>query len=346
MGGETTAMKALITGGGGFLGGAIVRALLERGDSVNTLQRGHYPELQRPGITVYRSDITDKDTVINAGKGCDVVFHVAAKTGVWGRYRDYYQTNVIGTEGIIEACLKNGSKRLVYTSSPSVVFHGGDEENINESAPYPQRYLNHYQATKAQAERKVLAANCKELATVALRPHLIWGPGDPHLIPRIIDRARSGRLRLVNTRSKRVDSTYLDNAVSAHLLAADVLHPGSHCSGKAYFISNGEPIPMTELVNRILAAANMPPNSKTVSPHVLYFAGAVSEIIYKLFAIQHEPMMTRFIARQLTCSHWYDLTAARRDFGYNPQISIEEGMRRLAQALNDCHDPSLEKSSV
>ncbi|MEE8321121.1 MAG: NAD-dependent epimerase/dehydratase family protein [Gammaproteobacteria bacterium] len=326
-------MKALVTGGGGFLGGAIVRALLERGGTVRTFQRGDYPVLNALGVEVCRGDLVDKDMIGKAAEGCDIVFHVAAKAGVWGDFDDYYRCNVSGTRNVIDACLKNGVSRLIYTSTPSVVFKGDDEENIDATIPYPSRFFNAYQETKALAERSVLKANRASLATVALRPHLIWGPGDPHLVPRIVERARRGKLRMVGERTNLVDSTYIDNAALAHILAVDHLQPGSACAGKAYFISNGEPIAMAELINRILAAAHLPPVSKTVSPSVAYAAGTLLENIYKLLRIKKEPLMTRFVARQLASAHWFDLSAAKRDLGYEPVVSIDEGMQRLEQAL-------------
>ncbi|MCK5667823.1 MAG: NAD-dependent epimerase/dehydratase family protein, partial [Gammaproteobacteria bacterium] len=190
-------MKALVTGGGGFLGSSIVRMLLDKGIAVRSLQRSDSPELKKLGVEIIRGDISDLDTVINAAEGCDMVFHVAAKAGVWGVYDDYYHCNVTGTKNIIAACQTHHIQKLIYTSSPSVVFAAEDEENINESTPYADHFLTAYQKTKALAEQMVLEANNETLATVALRPHLIWGPGDPHLVPRIIERAKAGRLRLV-----------------------------------------------------------------------------------------------------------------------------------------------------
>jgi len=323
-------MKALVTGGGGFLGGAIVRALLQRGDQVHSLHRGDYPELAQAGVTVHKGDMTELQTVIQASEGCDVIFHVAGKTGVWGSYQDYFRTNVTGTQCVINACIANNIRRLIYTSSPSVVFDGSDEENINESVSYPDRYFNHYQRTKATAEQLVLAANNDELSTVALRPHLIWGPGDPHLVDRILNRARSDRLRLAKGKQSLVDTTFVDNAVDAHLCAADRLNIHSTCAGKAYFISNGEPLPIAEIINRILVSAGLAPVKKTMSAGMLYLIGSLSERIYWLFNIKQEPLMTRFIARQLSCAHWYDISAAKQDLGYKPQINIDEGMQRLA----------------
>lgn len=322
-------MKALVTGGGGYLGGAVIRALLARGDTVASLQRGSYPWLSEAGVQVHTGDITDKETTARAVRGCDVVFHVAGRTGVWGAYRDYYHINVTGTESVIDACRANGIPRLVYTSSPSVVFNGRDEAGVDESIAYPGRFFNHYQKTKALAEQRVLAANGAGLATVALRPHLIWGPGDPHLIGRILERARSGRLRLVRG-DNLVDTTYIDNAAQAHQLAADALGQTAPCAGKAYFISNGEPMPLNELINRILAAYGLPAVRKSISPGLAYLAGTMSEFVYSLLRIKKEPLLTRFVARQLGCAHWYDISAARRDLGYQPAVSIAQGLQRLA----------------
>ncbi len=225
MGGETSNMIALVTGGGGFLGGAIVRRLRERGDQVHSLSRGHYAELAALGVTQHRGDIADAMAVCRAAAGCDIVFHVAAKAGVGGRYRDYYRTNVTGTANVLAACRHHGITRLVYTSSPSVVFNGRDMAGVDESVPYPSHFEAAYPRTKALAERMVLRANSATLATVSLRPHLIWGPGDNHLIPRLLTRARAGRLRRIGTESKLIDSVYIDNAADAHLLASDRLAP-------------------------------------------------------------------------------------------------------------------------
>ena len=325
---------ALVTGGGGFLGSSIARMLLDKGMTVRSLQRSNNVDLKKLGVDIIRGDISDQTTVVNAAEDCDVIFHVAAKAGVWGDYDDYYQCNVTGTKNIIEACRTHNIPKLIYTSSPSVVFTGDNEENINESTPYPDHFLTAYQKTKALAEQMVLEANSDELATVALRPHLIWGPGDPHLVPRIIERAKAGRLRLVGKQNNLVDSTYIDNAALAHILAAEALAPNADCAGKTYFISNNEPLPMAELINKILAAANLSPVTKTIPTQLAYTLGMMMEFIYKLFKLKNEPLMTRFVAKQLSCAHWYDLTAAKNDLAYQAQVTIDEGMERLKASLN------------
>ena len=326
-------MKILVTGGGGFLGKAIAKRLINRGDQVRSFSRGHYPELHALGIDVQRGDLADSKAVMSAIEGCDAVFHVAAKPGMWGAYSSYHATNVTGTENIIDACRKTGVSKLVYTSSPSVVFGGGNMEGINESAPYPKTYLTHYPKTKAMAERRVLSANDTDLATIALRPHLIWGPGDPNFLPRLIERRKAGRLAKVGKQPHLVDCIYIDNVVDAHILAADRLHPGSSISGKAYFISQGEPIDIGELMDRILGAAGLDPIDRTVPVSLAYAAGCLLEMIYGVLRLQGEPPMTRFLAKQLSTAHWFDMSAARKELGYKPAISMEEGFKRLAESL-------------
>lgn len=327
-------MRALVTGGGGFLGQAICRQLRERGDDVRSLARGDYPELASLGVEAVRGDITDRAAVARAMSGCDVVFHVAAKAGVWGPAAEYEQINLHGTRNVLAACREAGVQRLVYTSSPSVVHAGGDQEGIDESTPYPASFATHYPRTKAAAEQEVIAANGPELATVSLRPHLIWGPGDNHLVPRLIDRARSGRLRRVGPGTNRVDVVYIDNAAEAHLLAADRLSPGSLVAGKCYFISQGEPVNLWEFVNQILACADLPPLKKGVSLGTAKAIGGVLEAVYSLLGRRDEPPMTRFVAEQLGTSHWYDISAARRDLGYQPRVSTEEGLERMREWLH------------
>ncbi|MDD2582502.1 MAG: NAD-dependent epimerase/dehydratase family protein [Desulfuromonadaceae bacterium] len=322
-------MKALVTGGGGFLGGVIVRMLRERGDQVRSFSRGEHPALEDIGVEQFRGDLTDRDAVTSAADGCDTVFHVAAKAGIWGSYRDFHSANVTGTGNVITACRANGVATLIHTSSPSVVFDGRDVEGGDESLPYPSIYKAHYSKTKALAEQMVLAAASPELAVAALRPHLIWGPGDNHLVPRIVAKGRAGSLRRIGTRANLVDTVYVDNAARAHLQAADRLTADRAISGKAYFISNGQPLPLWEMVNRILAAAGVPPVTRSISPKLALAAGCLCEGLWGVLRLAGEPPLTRFVAHELSSVHWFNIEAARRDFGYQPEISIDEGMIRL-----------------
>ncbi len=326
-------MRALVTGGGGFLGRAIVRRLLAEGWRVASISRGHYGELDELGVEQTAGDIADASAVERAAEGCDVVFHVAAKAGFWGPRREYERANVTGTGNVIVACRRLRIPKLVYTSTPAVVHSGGDIEGGDESLPYARRFLAHYPRTKAAAERLVLAAASPDLATVALRPHLIWGPGDNHLVPGIVSRGREGTLRLVGSGANLVDTTYVDNAAEAHLAACSRLAPGAPCAGRPYFISNGEPRPLGELIDGFLAAAGLPPVRRTIPPRLAYAVGAALEAVYGALRLRGEPVMTRFLARHLATAHWYDISAARRDLGYEPRVSIDEGLERLARSL-------------
>ena len=326
-------MTVLVTGGSGFLGSAIVRGLLARGGAVRSLARRPAPALEALGVETVRGDVADAGAVSRAVAGCDLVFHVAAKAGMWGPYAAYAASNVEGTRHVLDACRRSGVARLVYTSTPSVVHRGTDIEGGDERLPYATHFDSPYPATKAAAERMVLAANDATLATVALRPHLLWGPGDTQLVPRILERARRGRLRLVDGGQAVVDATYVDNAADAHLLAADRLHPGSPVAGRAYFIAQGEPQPLRELLGRILAAAGFPPVTASVPFVLAYAAGAAAEAVWRVARREEEPPMTRFLARQLATSHWFDLSAARRDLGYEPRVSLDDGMARLRRHL-------------
>jgi nucleoside-diphosphate-sugar epimerase len=328
-------VKALVTGGGGFLGGAIVKRLIARGDSVRSLSRGDYPELRTLGVETIRGDVGEREITFKAAEGCDIVFHVAAKAGIWGRREEFVKANVTGTRNVVEACRAHGIGKLVFTSSPSVVYGGGDLEGVDEKTPYPTHFDAFYPETKAEAERIVLRANEANLSTVALRPHLIWGPGDNHLIPRIIARAKAGRLRRIGDRLNRVDSIYIDNAAEVHLLAADRLLPGSKVAGKAYFVSQGDPWPLWDLVNGILKAARLAPVHKSVPTRVAWLAGAMMESTHRAFRLKGEPLMTRFLVHQLSTAHWFNIEAARRDLDYKPKVSIDEGLRRLGRWFDE-----------
>ncbi|MBC8424705.1 NAD-dependent epimerase/dehydratase family protein [bacterium] len=327
-------MNALVTGAGGFLGLYILEQLVARGDRVRAFCRGDYPELDRLGVETLSGDLCDREATVDACRGIDVVFHVAAVAGIGGPWKHYYEINTLGTQHIVEGCRRHGVGRLVYTSSPSVTFDGTDQRGVDESAPYSQRWLAHYPHSKALAECHVLEANAPgTLLTCALRPHLIWGVRDRHLIPRLLARARSGRLRRIGDGANLVDMVYVDNAAAAHLQAADALATGSPVAGRAYFISQGEPVNCWEWINQILALAGLPPVKKSISLAAAWRIGAVLEDLYWALRLKSEPPMTRFLAAQLATSHYFDISRAQQDFGYNPTVSTEEGMQRLAADL-------------
>jgi len=322
-------LKVLVTGGGGFLGSAIVRKLIARGDEVRSFGRGDYPELTALGVEVVRGDLRDPEAVSSACAGCDLVFHVAAKPPPWGSLAEYQAINVGGTEAVLAACRSVGVPHLVYTSTPSVVASAHDAQGIDEQAPYADHYLSDYAASKAQAERRVLESDCAGLRTVALRPHLIWGPGDPHFLPRFVAKFRAGQLRRIGSGDPLVDTVYVDNAADAHLLAADRLREGADIGGRPFFITNGEPVGLWAMVDRMLAVAGEGPVEGRVPVAAARVVAWVLEGLHRLFRLRGEPRLTRFVVEEVTRDHWFDISAAREQLGYQPRISTEEGLSIL-----------------
>jgi nucleoside-diphosphate-sugar epimerase len=348
----------LVTGGTGFLGRRIVEHLLAQGRDVTVLARRPAPDLEKRGVRLVAADLSNSEAVRSACRGVETVFHVAAKVGVWGRYRDFFHANVLGTRAILEGCRTYGVRRLIYTSTPSVVYDGRDLAGADESLPLTSRCPAAYPLTKAIAEREVLAANSPELSTVALRPHLIWGVGDPHLVPHIITQARARRLRIVGSGRNRVDLVHVENAVDAHLLAELVLSKSQDSSpaapsgtsescnvirykltqpgmaaGKAYFITNGEPVVLWDWINDLLRALDIPPVTKHLSLGAATVIGGLCEAVWRILPLGGEPPMTRFVAKELATDHWFDISAARRDLGYSPRVSMAAGTAELVASL-------------
>jgi nucleoside-diphosphate-sugar epimerase len=323
-------MKALVTGGGGFLGSALAKKLRHAGFVVRSFSRGDYPFLREWGVETLQGDLAQYPEVERACSGCDVIFHVAANTGLWGSYKNFYLSNVVGTENVLEAARRLGIPKLIFTSSPSVVFNGRDMEGADESVGYATHFKSPYPKTKAIAERMVLRANCSALATVALRPHLIWGPGDPHLISGIL--ARGQGFKRIGRAKKLVDFTYIDDAAEAHVLAAAALSPGSAVAGRAYFITQSEPMDPWDFINRVLEIGGLPRISGSISPAVAYAAGWLLEAIHRIFQIRTEPRVTRFLVEELSTSHWFDIRAAKSDLNYLPSVTMEQGFTRLRES--------------
>jgi nucleoside-diphosphate-sugar epimerase len=329
-------MKVLVTGGSGFLGSALCKGLLAQGHQVISFQRSFSPELEHLGVRQVLGALDDKEKVLEALQAQDAVIHNAAKASAWGSWHDFYQTNVVGTQNIIEGCQQLGIQKLVYTSTPSVVHQGrtavagGNEQNT----PYATHFSAYYPHTKKMAEQAILEANSNQLATVALRPRLIWGPGDTQLLPRLIERANAGRLRFIGDGENKMDCTYIDNVVQAHLLALEKCAVGAQCAGKAYFISNGQPLPIRDIVNGLLIAARAPIATRSIPFFLAYSVGVLCELFWRVFRLKDEPPMTRFLAEQLSTEHWYDCSAAQRDLNYVPTVSIADGLLRLQASLN------------
>jgi nucleoside-diphosphate-sugar epimerase len=328
----------LVTGGTGFLGRRLVERLLQHGRAVSVLGRTAAPELEQRGVRFIRASLEDVAAVRAACAGVDTVFHVAAKVGVWGSYDEFFRTNVRGTRAVLDGCRSNGVPRLIFTSTPSVVYNGRDLAGADETLPLTTQCPSPYPLTKAIAEREVLAANCAALRTIALRPHLVWGPGDPHLVPRILQRARAGRLRIIGSGRNRVDMVHVVNAVDAHLLAEQALASG-HASnestsgrrpdGRAFFITNGEPVLLWEWINGLLRELGERPVTRRMSLRLASVVGGTCELAWRALRLGSEPPLTRFVAAELAKDHWFDLTAARRDLGYEPRISMAQGTAEL-----------------
>ena len=333
----------LVTGGTGFLGRRLVTRLLAAGDSVTVLGRTPAPDLEAQGVRFIRASLDDAAAVSAACAGIETVFHTAAKVGVWGRYDDFFRTNVLGTRALLAGCRTHGVQRLIYTSTPSVVYNGQPLANAKESLPLTTDCPSPYPLTKAIAEREVLAANSASLRTIALRPHLIWGVGDPHLVPRVLARARAGRLRIVGPGTNRVDMVHVENAVDAHLLAESALRtchsirdiPSGprRADGRAFFITNGEPVALWDWINDLLRALGEPPVTKRLSLPAATAMGVACEALWSLLPLRTEPPMTRFIAAELAKDHWFDITAARRDLAYAPRVTMAAGTAELVAWL-------------
>ncbi len=322
--------KVLITGAGGFLGSYIAKKLAVESDyELFSFSRSHYAKLEELGVQQRHGDLKNFQDVKKALEGIDAVIHTASQVGMWGRYEDFYATNVTGTENILRAMKELGIKKLVYTSTPSVAFGSEDLCGVDEKTPYPEKYLTAYAATKSIAEKSVLAANGPLLSTVSLRPHLIFGPGDLNLVPRVIEARQKGRLKIIGDGNNLVDVTYVENAADAHILALKKLSPESAIAGKAYFLGQG-PVKLWDFTNEILLHAGLPPVTKKISVRAAYTVGFFIESVLKLFGIYNiHPPMTRFVALQLGKSHYFSHHNLEQDLGFKPAVSIEDGIKRL-----------------
>ena len=321
--------KILITGAGGFLGSYIARDLVKKGHEVFSFSRTKHDLLTTLGVTQILGDLKNYDQVKIALSGMDIVMHTAGMVGMWGRYEHFYETNVTGTENILKAMKVLGINKLVYTSTPSVVFAKDSLCGVDESTPYASKYLTHYASTKAMAEKMVLSANSDSFFTVALRPHLIFGVGDTNLIPRIIEAQKKGRLKMVGAGRNLVDVIYVENAATAHVMAMEKLAYNHPIAGKAYFLGQG-PVNLWDFINTVLIRAGQPVVTKKISLNKAYFLGFIIESVLKLFKIYKvHPPMTRFVSLQLGKSHYFNHHNIEHDLGFKPNISIQEGIDRL-----------------
>ena len=331
-----TGSKVFLTGGGGFLGRSIAKALVERGYKVLSFSRKKYPFLDELGVESYQGDISCLDQIIEAAAGCDCIIHTAALAGIWGKPKDYMDTNYHGTLNVLKAAKHLKIKRLIYTSSPSVAFEGRDINGLGDWAPYAKKFFCSYSYSKKLAEEAVLAANSKDLQTLALRPHLIWGPNDPHFLPRLLQRSREGKLFRVGHLRNLVDVIYVENAAIAHLDALKAMGVNPNLGGKAYFLGQEKPVKLWTFIDQLLVAGGEKPLKTKSIPFPLAFGvGFFFEFLYKAMGTFHrDPPMTRFLALQLSKSHYFSHDGAKRDFSYKVNISTDEGLRRLKRSYS------------
>lgn len=315
------------------MGMALIKRLIAEGHKVTSLSRKEYPLHWAMGINSILADIADAEAVENACKGKDVVFHLAAKTGDWGDYREFYAVNVTGTENVIKGCRTHDVSRIIFTSSSSVVFDGNDLEGIDETYPYPEKQLSYYAETKAIAEKLILEANSDSLRTISLRPHLVWGPYDSQLVPWILRNAASGNLRRIGDKEYFKDTTYIDNMIDALMLAAKALETNPDASGRALFITNGEPARVWDFINSIIQVAGYEPVTKKTPEKLMLISAGISEWFHRVFRLRTEPFMTRYAIRELCSNHWFDISSARELLGYTPRVSYSEGFRQLRSYL-------------
>lgn len=327
--------KILVTGGGGFVGKSVAKMAVARGIETTVIGRSVYPDVEKLGIRCIQGDIRDASFVKSVCRDVDTVFHVAAIAGIWGPWQDYYSINVQGTENIINGCRENNVANLVYTSTPSVVFNRQSIKGGDESLPYPETFLCNYAKSKVMAEKMVLAANSSDLSTCALRPHLIWGPGDPHLVPRLLEKGKRRQLKIVGDGKNFVDISYIDNVAHAHLLAGDNLSGAGTAAGKPYFISQGQPVNLWNWINDLYLRTGIEPITRAVPFTIAYYVGAILEKMYTVLGKRQEPKMTRFLAEQLAKSHYFSISNIETDLGYRPIVSNEEGIEILLQWINE-----------
>ena len=316
-------MKVLVTGGTGFLGGALVRRLHGMGWDVTALGRNaaKLAQLEGEGIRVLQHDLKNTAALVAACKDREIVFHCAALPAPWGNFEAFYQANVIGTRNVVRGCEEYKVKRLVYVSTPSIYFGYSSRVNVKENDALP-RPVSNYAATKILAEQELDKAFARGLATIAIRPRAIFGPGDSVIFPRLIPRLRSGRLPILGDGENVVDLTYIENVVDALLLCVD--SPASTL-GKKYNISNGEPVKVWKLIERICVELNLQPPERKISYSMANAAATALELLYTFIPTHPEPPLTRITVSMLANSTTLDISAAKNELGYQPNVSVDEG---------------------
>ncbi len=323
-------MNILVTGGAGFLGRYICRELKSKGHNVFSFSRNHYDHLDAIDVETKKGSLLNIPDLEYALEDIDAVIHTAAIAGVWGKKEDFYNTNYVGTQNLVDACLKHKIKYFINTSSPSVVFGQEDILGADESIAYPKKYLTHYAHTKAMAEQYVMSKCSDNFFALSLRPHLIFGKDDPHIIPRLVESARANRLKVVGDGQNLVDVIHVENAAHAHVLALEELVQNKNISGNCYFIGQDEPVNLWNFINDILVLKGQEAVVDSISFPRAYKLGAFLEFVYKMIGIyKPEPPMTRFVATQLAKNHYFSHNKAKKDFGYKCTLGTKEALKTI-----------------
>lgn len=321
--------KILVTGGGGFVGRALIKRLLDQGFMVSSISRNRYPTLDQWGVKQAIGDLRNRTFVREAIQNHQIIFHVAAKAGYWGSYTEYYQSNVVATRNLLEEGARAGIEQFIYTSSASAVFGGKPIENGHRNKPYPRKPLNAYTKTKALAEQLVLSEESFPFKRLALRPHIIWGPGDRHLVPRLLARAEAGKLKQIGRGNNIIDSVHIENFIDAQLLAMNALETKKQVNRQAYFVTNDDPVNLWDFINQILTQAGLDPVKSHIPARIAKSLSWLLTGFHKTFNPKQEPLLTPFLVDELAKSHWFDITDTKKDLGYEPKISLIQGLNQL-----------------
>ncbi len=323
--------KALVIGGTGFLGRYLVQELLENGVAVSVLCRNKSAFWKDMGVEFYYGSITDQSIVDASVAGNDCVFHLAAKAGVWGAYDEYYAPNVLGTENVINSCLKHKVPKLIYTSTPSIVTYKKPIRNGDEDLKMPTAYYNNYQRTKKIAERKVLEANSDAFQTVSIRPQAIWGIGDTHIFPRILKKLKKGKLKIIGTGHTKTSISFVKNVAWAHFLASKAAHIG----GNAYFINDEKEVDLWGWIDECAQSIHCKLPQKKISKKLAFSIATMLELCYKIAHISSDPPFTRYTVSKVSTDYYFSISKAKKDFGYFEKYDIHKGKEEFKKHLQE-----------
>lgn len=323
-------MNILVTGGTGFLGKALARRFIKEGHHVTIIGRNKQTgsQLEAEGITFIQANLNELEAMIQACQHKDYVFHCGAKSSPWGKYKDFYDANVIGTKNIIIGCKEHHVKRLIYVSTPSIYSYFESRENIEEDSPLPTKFMNDYARTKYLAEQEIDQAHRMGLPVITIRPRAIFGPEDNAIIPRLIKANQKIGVPMIYGGNARIDITYVDNVVEALLLC---MYSPAHTLGKKYNITNGEPMLLHDMLEKLFNTLQINWKKRKMNYHVIFTLASLMEVIYKGLLPKKEPLLTKYTVSVLSHTQTLNIEAAKNELGYEPITSVDEGMQKFAK---------------